>query len=183
MWVCKCFYYLLWLQVHESLQLQQLQQLQRKMFLFFMAIFLGFCKCQLWEHKWRCRWCQLFPSRSFITLCMLSMTLITCIMCVNVISLQGSCWWPSTRMSSCRSMERRLSPPTLGRTWETWTLIYLLWLKRRTSRWLGQIWTRQWDQVFDCDLIRLYSSLEWTFTFCRSRETKYTTCVLSFCSS
>lgn len=51
---------------------------------------------------------------------------------------QGSCWWPSTRTSSCRFTARRWSTRTAGRTWATWTLTYSLWLKRPTSRWAGE---------------------------------------------
>lgn len=35
-------------------------------------------------------------------------------------------------------METQSYTPTPARTWETWTLIYLRWQRRRTSRWPGK---------------------------------------------
>lgn len=44
-------------------------------------------------------------------------------------------------------MVRRWSTRTAGRTWATWTLTYLLWLKRPTSRWPGETVGSYWSSA------------------------------------
>lgn len=44
-------------------------------------------------------------------------------------------------------MVRRWSMRTAGRTWATWTLTYLLWPKRPTSRWPGETVGSYWSSA------------------------------------
>lgn len=56
-----------------------------------------------------------------------------CLVCSQVL-----CLWPSTHMSSCQSMDKMSSMPTVAKIWVTWTPTSLLWQKKPTSRWPGK---------------------------------------------